>query len=143
MEKTTRPEMKYSLDDKTFGETLITDKEIARLTAELYCNISPIPKVVLHGFSIDAAHPNKAYNAAKETVLYKDKLGEESLNWLTIEREVTVEDGHFYILEVLKNAVGTAECDLRKNEMGDMDQNSRINAVDALKILQKAVGITD
>ncbi|MCQ2425433.1 MAG: CehA/McbA family metallohydrolase [Lachnospiraceae bacterium] len=99
---TNGPEMRMTLDGKTFGQTVIvggTESKTLKLTAKT--SGLPIKEIVLYRYEIqpDMAKNDQAYAAGVKTVLYSQ--GSEKKYEVTLSKELSVKPGEFYRVEVL------------------------------------------
>lgn len=95
---TTGPELRFTLGGKTFGETLITDRDTAQLSVEAYIKGGAVRQVVLYDYAINPADPDRAYREGVQTILYAGQ--ETAQDHVTIARSVSVQPGHFYRVAV-------------------------------------------
>ncbi|MBQ7398368.1 MAG: hypothetical protein IJW09_06065, partial [Clostridia bacterium] len=98
---TTGPELRYTLGGKTFGETLVTDKETAELSVEAYVKDGYVTEVRLYDYAINPADPDGAFRAGVQTVLYAH--GETAKDHVVIARCISVQPNHFYRIAVRTN----------------------------------------
>lgn len=140
---TTGPEMRFTLDDKTFGQTLLTADDKAQLKAEVYTDTGNLTEVVLLDYTINAEDPDGAYENGVKTMLYQYEDGGEKINHLTIDQEIEVQNGHFYSIEVYtsnRDKVAFANpIWVYEDARGDINADGDVNASDALLALQKSV----
>ncbi|MBO5273369.1 MAG: CehA/McbA family metallohydrolase [Clostridia bacterium] len=99
---TTGPELRFTLGDKSFGETLTTDDSKAALTVEAYVKGGYLTEVMLYDYAIDANDPDGAYDNGVQTLLYAHTEGNER-DHILCTKELNVRPDHFYRVAVRTN----------------------------------------